>query len=63
MCLNCGCESPDAEMGNPNNLTLTDLAKAAKATGQSAADTLAHVRQSLVKIDASQLQQRMNQLR
>jgi hypothetical protein len=63
MCLNCGCESPDDEMGNADNLTLTDIAKAAKATGQSAADTLAHVHQSLAKIDAAQLQQRMNQLR
>jgi hypothetical protein len=63
MCLNCGCGRPDDEMGNPDNLTLTDLAKAAKATGQSAADTLAHIHQSMAKIDAAQLQKSMDRLR
>jgi hypothetical protein len=63
MCLNCGCGRPDDEMGNPDNVTLTDLAKAAKATGQSAADTLAHINQSLARIDAAQLQKSMDRLR
>jgi hypothetical protein len=61
MCLNCGSGQSENKQGDPNNLTLDDLAKAARATNQSAAETLAHMRESLAKIDAAQLQQRINQ--
>ena len=34
MCYNCGCQMPDNDMGNPNNITDKTFAEAAKAAGQ-----------------------------
>ncbi len=33
MCWNCGCQMPDNDMGNPDNITTEKLIKAAKAGG------------------------------
>ncbi len=33
MCLNCGCMMPEDNMGNPDNITLETLRKAARASG------------------------------
>lgn len=38
MCFNCGCEMPEDEMGNPNNITEEDFQKAAQAGGTSVED-------------------------
>ena len=62
MCLNCGCNMFDDDMGNTDNLTLTDIAKAAKASEMNGADTLANLRASLQKIDPQQLDQKIRQL-
>ena len=35
MCYNCGCQMPDNDMGNPNNITNKTFQEAAKAAGQS----------------------------
>ena len=34
MCYNCGCQMPDNDMGNPNNITDKTFSEAAKAAGQ-----------------------------
>ncbi len=33
MCLTCGCGMPENDMGNPDNITLDTLRRAAKAAG------------------------------
>ncbi len=33
MCMTCGCMMPENDMGNPDNITLGTLRKAAKAGG------------------------------
>ena len=35
MCYNCGCEMPDNDMGNPDNITNKTFEEAAKAAGQN----------------------------
>ncbi len=62
MCLNCGCGELDKDMGNPDNLTLTDLAKAAKASEMNGIDTIANIRKALVNLDAKQLDTKIKQL-
>jgi hypothetical protein len=62
MCLNCGCGELDNDMGNPDNLTITDLAKAAKASEMNAADTIENLRKALAEIDAKQLDTKIKQL-
>ncbi len=36
MCYNCGCQMPDNDMGNPDNITNKTFEEAAKAAGQNA---------------------------
>lgn len=33
MCMTCGCMMPENDMGNPDNITLGTIRKAAKAAG------------------------------
>ena len=43
MCLSCGCGEPNNDHGNPDNITLDDLRKAAKAANidpEQAADNV-----------------------
>ncbi len=63
MCLNCGCGIADDPMGNDDNLTLTDLAKAAIAAGQDAETTLNNTRQALQNITVEGLQKRIDELK
>jgi hypothetical protein len=35
MCYNCGCQMPDNDMGNPDNITNKTFEEAARAAGQS----------------------------
>jgi len=62
MCLNCGCGQLDNDVGDPNNLTLSDLAKAAKASEMNGPDTIANIRKSLDQLDAKQLDNKIKQL-
>ncbi|HZD42232.1 MAG TPA: hypothetical protein VE131_16030 [Terriglobales bacterium] len=36
MCYNCGCQKPDDDHGNPNNITDKTFADAARAANQNA---------------------------
>ena len=62
MCLNCGCGELDNDMGNPANLTLSDLAKAAKASEMNGADTITNIRKALDQLDTKMLDQKIKQL-
>lgn len=55
MCLNCGCNMPDDDMGNPDNLTMEDVKKAAKASGMSVKDTINNLKASLQMLDIDKL--------
>jgi len=35
MCVSCGCGKPNEAHGNPNNITLDEIQKAAKAANES----------------------------
>lgn len=63
MCLNCGCGMPDDDMGNQDNITLTDLAKAAIASKMSAQDTLKAIKDSLGQISVEELAKKINELK
>lgn len=47
MCLNCGCGMPEDDMGNKDNITTEDLAKAAIASKMSAEETLKKMEEGL----------------
>ncbi|MBI2906068.1 MAG: hypothetical protein HYX92_00285 [Chloroflexi bacterium] len=53
MCLNCGCALPDDNMGNPDNITIDTLVKAAKAGRNpnlySVIETIVHTYHTKVK--------------
>ncbi len=40
MCYNCGCDNPDDNMGNADNITNSTFEKAAKAWGQTKEDAM-----------------------
>ncbi len=43
MCMSCGCGEPNEDHGNPDNITLDDLRRAAKAANiepEQAADNI-----------------------
>lgn len=63
MCLNCGCGMPDDDMGNQDNITLTDLAKAAIASKMSAQDTLKVMKDALGQISVEELEQKIDELK
>lgn len=63
MCLNCGCGMPDDDMGNQDNITLTDLAKAAIASKMSAQDTLRAIKDALGQISVEELAKKINELK
>lgn len=51
MCMSCGCGVPNESHGNPDNITLDDLKKAAKAANiepEQAADNI-HAQASKLK--------------
>ncbi len=56
MCLNCGCGMPEDDMGNPDNITMETLKRAAKASGMSVKDTVDNVKASLAQLDDKQLE-------
>jgi hypothetical protein len=55
MCYNCGCQMPDNDMGNPNNITNKTFNEASKAAGQSAEEAKKNTLALLQKtLDAEQ---------
>lgn len=62
MCLNCGCDMLDDNMGNDDNITVTKLAKAAKASGQTAKELLDNLNKYLPKITEAELQKKIDSL-
>ena len=47
MCYNCGCQMPDNDMGNENNITEKTFEEAAEASGQSVEEAKRNVLQLL----------------
>lgn len=54
---------PDDDMGNQDNITLTDLAKAAIASKMSAQDTLKVMKDALGQISVEELEQKIDELK
>jgi hypothetical protein len=50
MCYNCGCQRPDDEMGNPDNITNEDFKKAATVRGMTFEQTLQNTRDLIDKV-------------
>lgn len=64
MCLNCGCGMTRDDMGNPDNLTLKTLARAALAGNDGDAKSfLAETQKTLSKISAEDLRAEIDRLR
>jgi hypothetical protein len=52
MCMSCGCGEPNEKHGNPDNITLDDLRRAAKAANiepEQAADNIHELASKLKK--------------
>lgn len=47
MCVNCGCKMYQDDMGNPDNITVQTIEKAAKASGMSKKQTLKNLIEGL----------------
>lgn len=62
MCMNCGCEMPNDDMGNPKNITLTTIAQAAVASKMNGKDTIAEMKKSLEKITSEELDNKIDEL-
>ncbi len=43
MCISCGCGLPHDKHNNPNNITIEDLEKAAKAANESVEDAAMNI--------------------
>jgi hypothetical protein len=64
MCLNCGCKMMDDDMGNPSNITLETLAKAALADNNGDAnDILQKMKESLEMISPEELQAKIDEMK
>jgi hypothetical protein len=50
MCYNCGCQMPDNDMGNPDNITNKTFEEAAKAAGQSVEEAQQNTSELLKKV-------------
>lgn len=49
MCYNCGCDNPDDDMGNPDNITNDTFEKASKAWGQTKTEAMKNTLKLLAK--------------
>ena len=47
MCLSCGCGQPNDKHGNPNNITMDDLQKAAQAANENIQDAAKNIADSV----------------
>lgn len=53
MCYNCGCQMPNNDMGNSENITNETFAAAAEAMGQSAKEAKKNALELLEKVLSS----------
>jgi hypothetical protein len=49
MCLSCGCGKPNDDHGDPDQITLADLKRAADANGVSVEETVNNISSALVQ--------------
>lgn len=63
MCLNCGCGMWSDDMGNPDNITLEDLAKAAIASATDGKSTLEEMGKAFDRITPEELDQKIVELK
>lgn len=47
MCVSCGCGKPNENHDNPNNITLTELQRAAKAANETVEDAAKNIAESV----------------
>lgn len=59
MCLNCGCQLADDDMGNKDNITLTTVAKASIASNMTGQDTLKQLKASLDNLPATEVDKKI----
>jgi hypothetical protein len=57
MCYNCGCNMPDNDMGDANNITDETFEKAAKASGQPLKEALENTKE-LIEEKLASLEQK-----
>jgi hypothetical protein len=50
MCYNCGCQMPDNDMGNPDNITNKTFEEAAKTARQSVEEAQQNTSELLKKV-------------
>lgn len=53
MCMNCGCGQPNEDHGKPENITASDLQRAADANDQSLRESAQHIIEGVELLDAS----------
>lgn len=53
MCLNCGCGKPDEDHGDPANITVADLRRAAAANDQSLRESARHIVETVELVASS----------
>lgn len=63
MCLNCGCGIWEDDMGKPDNLTLTKVAKAAMAEGMHGSDTLTNLKNACSNITPEEIDKKIAQIK
>lgn len=63
MCLNCGCGMPDDTMGDDDNITTTDLAKAAIASSMDGKETLENIKKTLNSLTPEELDKKIEELK
>jgi len=47
MCLSCGCGEPEADHGDPRNITLADIEEAASATEITAEEAARNIAEAM----------------
>jgi hypothetical protein len=55
MCLNCGCGQLEERHGHPENITSSDLRRAARVNGQTLADAARNVAQAVDHLTRGQV--------
>lgn len=63
MCLNCGCGMMDNDMGDKDNVTIEDVAKAAIASNMNGQETITNMKQSLEQIKAEDLDKKIEEVK
>ena len=49
MCMNCGCEMPDDDMGNPKNITNKTIDELSEIYGMTRKKTLEEIKKAVEK--------------